>query len=779
MALIKAGRMPGSKMTRRSVFVTIFLSYLSIVLIPVSIGGVFYQQVEQSMVQNAIRTNTGLMEQFRQITESRLQDIDQLTNQIAIDPTINWLLNNAGKDTIEQRLKVIDTLKELKKYKSTSSFIDDFFIYFQGNDTVLSPEMKADADLYFSSILSYRDQSKEWVVNQLLRGLHHQVYLPSEALNELNLNMRAITYVQSLPYNDISDIKGQLVVLIPEDRLRQMLTQIEGVSDGSFAILNQQGQILMSTLNSQMNWDLVKEMKQGGAYHKIELGGQSMIVSEVNGSNGWRYLSVIPETIVLKDVLVFKKWTMVVISIGLLAGLLLSYIMAYRYYQPLREVIKVLAHRAPKEKRYRDEYELIKQSVLHTMDEEEKLRQTLAEQSPVLKANFLSRLIRGHVDLTQGVPETFGFMGVKLNHPYYCVILIDIIDCSGFITGDTEREWGLARFVLMNLGQELLNEEGYMVELERDRLAVLLNLPDASASLERMKDEFLESMQAAVHQRFRMSIAIGVSSTHQGSDKISIAYGEAMTALDYWIIHGTSSLVYFEEIRTVKSTFYHYPIETEIQLMNLVKSGEGEQVERLLRHIFELNWQQEMMTPSSVRCLSIDLITTIMKILNSLQIEDQQVFGETIDPAAIDQRVLSIDAIADQIIKRYLLLSSYIEGERTDHHDRLYQRMKAFIEEHYDHPNLSLATMAEEFKMTPPYVSSFFKKYSGINITEYIATLRMEKSKEMLADRTLTLSEIAARIGYSSDVGFHRFFKKNEGITPGQYREMVEQKKES
>ena len=291
----------------------------------------------------------------------------------------------------------------------------------------------------------------------------------------------------------------------------------------------------------------------------------------------------------MKDELVFKKWTMVVISIGLLAGLLLSYIMAYRYYQPLREVIKVLAHRAPKEKRYRDEYELIKQSVLHTMDEEEKLRQTLAEQSPVLKANFLSRLIRGHVDLTQGVPETFGFMGVELSHPYYCVILIDIIDCSGFITGDTEREWGLARFVLMNLGQELLNEEGYMVELERDRLAVLLNLPDATASLERMKDEFLESMQAAVHQRFRMSIAIGVSSTHQGSDKISIAYGEAMTALDYWIIHGTSSLVYFEEIRTVKSTFYHYPIETEIQLMNLVKSGEGEQVERLLRHIFELN----------------------------------------------------------------------------------------------------------------------------------------------------------------------------------------------
>ncbi|WP_195574342.1 helix-turn-helix domain-containing protein [Paenibacillus sp. 1001270B_150601_E10] len=779
MAFMKVNRMWKSSMTRRSVFFTIFLSYLSIVLIPVSIGGIFYHQVEQSMVQNAIRTNTGLMEQFRQITESRLKDIDQLTNQIAIDPTVNWLLNNAGKDTIEQRLKVIDTLKELKKYKSTSSFIDDFFIYFQGNDTVVSPEMKADASLYFTSILSYPNQSNTWVREHILKGLHHQVFLPSETINEPSSNTRAITYVQSLPYNDISDIKGQLVVLIQEDRLRQMLTQIEGVSDGSFAILNQQGHVLMSTLNRQMNWDLVKKLNQGGSYHELQLSGESMIVSEVKGSNGWRYLSVIPKTIVLKDVLVFKKWTMVVISIGLIIGLLLSYTMAYRYYQPIRDVIAVLAHRAPKEMRYRDEYELIKQSVMHTMDEEEKLRQTLADQSPVLKANFLSRLIRGHVDLTHGVPETFRFMGVQLDHPYYCVILIDIIDCSGFITGDTEREWGLARFVLTNLGQELLHGQGYMVELERDRLAVLLNLPDAHESMERMKQDFLMNMQKAVQERFRMSIAIGVSSVQQGSEKIGTAHGEAMTALDYWIVHGTSSLIYFEEIHAVKSSYYHYPIETEIQLMNLVKSGEGEQVEKLLRQIFEANWQQEVITPARVKCLTIDLITTIMKILNSLQIEDHQVFGETIDPSKVDQRQASADVMREHIIHRYLTLSTFIAGERTDHHDRLYQRMKLYIQQHYEHPNLSLNTMAAEFNMTPPYVSAFFKKYSGINITEYIAALRMEKSKEMLADGSLTLSEIAARIGYSSDVGFHRFFKKNEGITPGQYREMLEQNKGS
>ena len=764
------------RMTRRSVFITILLSYLVILLLPVTVGGIFYQRIEQIMINNAIRTNVGLLKQLNQITDSRLKEVDQLTAQVALNPKVKWLLNNAGSESLQKQMKVIEALKELKKYKNISSFISDFFVYFQTNDMILTPDMKTDSPLFFQQITMFPGKNYSWVRERLLAGFHHKTYLPSEPVKQGNVQSNTITYVQSLPYEYVSDIQGQLIVLIEEQQMKNMLTQIEGVNDGSLVIFNEKQEVLMSTLRDNSAAAIWKHLHFANGYNEIDINAERMILSDVNGSNGWKYVSVIPKKVVLKDVLVIKKWALFVLVGCLAAGLGASYVMAFRYYQPIRDVVQMLSHRkSSEEETYRDEFDLIKKSVIRSMDEEDKLRQTLAEQSPVLQANFLSRLIRGHVDLSHGMKETLSFMDIRLPHDYYGVILIHIVDCSRFIQGDTEREWGLVRFVLTNLGHELLQEQGYIVEMERDRLAVLLNVAESSESVCSIRDELLCRLKEAVQERFKLSLAFGVSPIYRGMDQIGTAYGEAMMALDYWIIHGTESIMYYENIHSVKSPFYHYPIETEIQLMNVVKSGEADVAEKLLQQIFVMNWQQDHVTPDRVRCLAIDLLTTLMKILNGIQVDDLEVFGESVDPARLAARPIAVEDMQEQIMQHFRTLCHYIRRGRSDHHDRLYRGMAEYIGKHFHDPNLSLNTMAAEFEMTSQYISAFFKKYSGRNITEYIAELRMQESKKMLADGTLTISEIAQRVGYASDVGFLRFFKKNEGITPGKYREMLEQ----
>ena len=76
---------------------------------------------------------------------------------------------------------------------------------------------------------------------------------------------------------------------------------------------------------------------------------------------------------------------------------------------------------------------------------------------------------------------------------------------------------------------------------------------------------------------------------------------------------------------------------------------------------------------------------------------------------------------------------------------------------------ISLASIAEQFDITPPYLSAFFKKNSGTNLTDYLAKIRIERSKEMMRDAKNTISHIARSVGYTSDVGFIRVFKKYEG----------------
>ncbi len=115
----------------------------------------------------------------------------------------------------------------------------------------------------------------------------------------------------------------------------------------------------------------------------------------------------------------------------------------------------------------------------------------------------------------------------------------------------------------------------------------------------------------------------------------------------------------------------------------------------------------------------------------------------------------------------------YVKQQRGDSSTLLLEKIKKYIIEHHDDAMISLASIAEQFNITPPYLSAFFKKNSGSNLTDYLAKIRIERSKEMMKDAGSTISQIARSVGYTSDVGFIRVFKKYEGITPGKYKETL------
>ncbi|MNY53294.1 Arabinose operon regulatory protein [compost metagenome] len=71
----------------------------------------------------------------------------------------------------------------------------------------------------------------------------------------------------------------------------------------------------------------------------------------------------------------------------------------------------------------------------------------------------------------------------------------------------------------------------------------------------------------------------------------------------------------------------------------------------------------------------------------------------------------------------------------------------------------------------PSYLSRLFKQESGINLSEYIDDVRIEKAKGMLTSEEMKIAEVGARVGYETPHSFTRFFKKKIGMTPLEYRE--------
>jgi AraC-like DNA-binding protein len=63
-----------------------------------------------------------------------------------------------------------------------------------------------------------------------------------------------------------------------------------------------------------------------------------------------------------------------------------------------------------------------------------------------------------------------------------------------------------------------------------------------------------------------------------------------------------------------------------------------------------------------------------------------------------------------------------------------------------------------------------FRKITGINFTDYLARLRIERAKNLLLNPNLRISEIAFEVGFQSLTHFNRVFKRVLGQSPTDYR---------
>jgi AraC-like DNA-binding protein/ligand-binding sensor protein len=96
-------------------------------------------------------------------------------------------------------------------------------------------------------------------------------------------------------------------------------------------------------------------------------------------------------------------------------------------------------------------------------------------------------------------------------------------------------------------------------------------------------------------------------------------------------------------------------------------------------------------------------------------------------------------------------------------------RAKEFIHEHQGE-DLSLGQVAKAVNTSTFYFCKMFKKATGLNFTNYLSRIRIEKAKNLLLNPNLRVSEIAFEVGFQSLTHFNRVFKKIIGQAPTQYR---------
>lgn len=96
--------------------------------------------------------------------------------------------------------------------------------------------------------------------------------------------------------------------------------------------------------------------------------------------------------------------------------------------------------------------------------------------------------------------------------------------------------------------------------------------------------------------------------------------------------------------------------------------------------------------------------------------------------------------------------------------------IKKNIDKNLDNSNFTVEDLADKMNISRVQLYRKIKAILGISISEYIQDFRLEKSKELLENSKLSISEIAYSTGFSSPNYFSTSFKNKFGKTPKEYR---------
>ncbi len=715
----------------------------------------------------------GMLQQVQRNIDDKFQVFKEIAYQLSLNRDLQDLMRADSQLTNHQQYGVYRLTKQLASYVDTNQYIENIYVYHRNTDSVICKDGKMSWAYFYDRYFDAGETNREALL-RLMQEAHITDYrLLDRKLGDSGVQS-VVALFRSLPFGRADAPMGALIISMPMAKIQEILSDVRWIEAYELLMVESGGGIFIADGPRHVSEEAVRQaVALGSGRSSYASEGRSYEITVASsGAADWQFVVVMPSDVIWEKTTYIRAMTLYSVLLCMLAGGIVAYFFARKNYDPIHKMARALTEKKAlaMDKQERG-YRFIHAAVNENIEEIRTAYSRLEKQDRTLRSSRLQNLLKGNVSGKDG--EALALEG---SGPLYAVLLFCMDGYGAFETDGKARDgdsaFSLAMFAFSNVLDELIREDsgrtGDLVEME-GMLACVVHFRSADiASAVRDLDALVSKCQAYVREQLHIVFSVAISDFHSDRSKLAEAYREASDAMGYRKLVGGSEVIRYESIANPKYQ-YDYSMQTETVLVHYLKLGDLERSRELVDEVLRANLGGAPFSGDMARCLMSDLTGTIVKTM--FEICDKA-FIDAVQPLKRLTHSEDIMAAKSEILCMLEILCEYVQSNPKSI-PQFSKAVTEYIKANYADPNLSTSAIGEKFNLTRAYLSTLFKSQTDQTMTDYISRVRLDKAKELLRETNQSIKDVAERAGFSNSSVFIRTFKKYEGITPGEYREIA------
>ncbi|HBM81175.1 MAG: helix-turn-helix domain-containing protein [Clostridiales bacterium] len=770
-----------NKLKKSSLFIKFIISYIIILCIPLFLLGIWINKSLFRSLTNEVQQGVlTSLSQTMDLVDMRFSELKHLAEEVPQNPSILPLFLPDRTATMLP-YKYYEIGREFDNYKATNSFIDEIFVYFPFSDIAVGSIGKLDSTMVFNNFFQYSDMSEQ-TFKSILKGSSGQT-VRNMNYHKGNEEKSLTAYIYTYEF-DNTEYKSSLMITMNDFSLTKIMEKALKPYKGNILMLDDKNNIITSISIGDANIapetlnKLLSKVGRNSYVGNEHINGSDYLISYVKSLNtNWTCLTIMPSGQLMGKVSQLKTWSATIIVLCLILGVVLAYYFSDGNYNPIENIVKLLKNSNKEDSNitYKNEFDMINSLILDNLSKNRLLQEELNENIPIIRSEFLNRLIKGKFTDIKSINRLSEFSGINFCGNAFVVIVFSIDDYDEFIKKKFKVFQKLYKISALKTIEEMIKPLGkcYVLDLDNQAVAVINLLNDKMDSVYEMKSVGRKVIDY-FNDNLGLSLTVGIGNTCHSVMDISKSYVEAKEASDYKIAKGKNSVITFNEINTHGNGIHYYSFHNEEVIIECLKAGNFIGISRVLETIMK-NVSQNTISLREARCLYFEIINTAMKALSELRTEEyNRIMQGNVLPDLL--KCETLDDVYKETVSFYRIICDAIKGSKHRKENEFKDKMVRYVAANFCNSNLSLSFLADKFSIPQSSLSKFFKNEIGDNFIDYINELRIKKAKEMLLKDEKNISDIAHECGYLDIHSFNRNFKKYTSITPSEFRETSNRK---